>query len=711
MAELPSISYTLVTSPRIAESPSTVDEVTVQDALDTLSAKQDDIDVIGATPAIDNTVLVSGSGKDDLGGGTSVGITSTFDNLQWAFASDYAATESGTATSVGTTTLIDTLATFVTNGVVRGSVIINYDDKSITEVLTVDSETQLTHRPLNNGVANDWTIGDNYTVHNIIQKNLTGGNQVAVDSLGSSISPIYPTAFTQVILTASSSATLQNQEQLESATFIGKEGLGFSIDPINGTDSTTFPYGNSEHPCKTETNLIALEAERPFRNFYLKNSITITTDHSGDPNVWFGDNPISVQLNADPGADLTGNKFQDLNYTGTGFLNVIYWESIILPITGGTTGFIYNCACIGPVAVGSGVLNVVDSWDGNAPGTPVTFDMSVATSKLSTDNFKSGVIKITNLTTAGQYADININNCEVIIDSTCTLDDAITIAGAGKVTNNSTAQIDTSNLFEPFGLDVIYIDTIDGVAGTQHPIGRKLDPVDNLTDATTIATANNAEEFRIRGQVTALQGYSNVDFSGKQEIVDFTAGLSGDSFNLGSQVFTGVTFQNLVLTGDMTGSTNCKFKNCYFLNVTGITGTAEYCGFGGDCSIEGGGYVSATYTVFEGEASISCGATDATTFSFDSVSGYIFIYDMVGANTLVEFNLRGGEVDFDVPIIDGGTGTNTGGRIYSEGYGYSYQTEAELAAFVDEIWGWNLISLRTMAKANQDAILGAEAYP
>jgi len=696
-------------SPRIIKVAAPSVELTVQDMVDTLRSlehqPQAGFDVFS------HEYIVDAAGKEELGGGVQVGITATLRDARLAYEARTTPAETGTATSTGTNILVDTTALFVTNLVEPGALLINFDDRSVATVISITNETTLVHEDLTGGVANDWTIGDNYTVTNETQCNLSGGNVVAVDDVGADLDPIFPTVGTQVVRTASSSATLQNQEQLESATFIGKEGLGFSIDPINGTDSTTFPYGNSEHPCKTETNLIALEAERPFRNFYLKNSITITTDHSGDPNVWFGDNPISVQLNADPGADLTGNKFQDLNYTGTGFLNVIYWESIILPITGGTTGFIYNCACIGPVAVGSGVLNVVDSWDGNAPGTPVTFDMSVTTSKLSTDNFKSGVIKITNLTTAGQYADININNCEVIIDSTCTLDDAITIAGAGKVTNNSTAQIDTSNLFEPFGLDVIYIDTIDGVAGTQHPIGRKLDPVDNLTDATTIATANNAEEFRIRGQVTALQGYSNVDFSGKQEIVDFTAGLSGDSFNLGSQVFTGVTFQNLALTGDMTGSTNCKFKNCYFLNVTGITGTAEYCGFGGDCSIEGGGYVSATYTVFEGEASISCGATDATTFSFDSVSGYIFIYDMVGANTLVEFNLRGGEVDFDVPIIDGGTGTNTGGRIYSEGYGYSYQTEAELAAIVDEIWGWNLISLRTMAKANQDAILGAEAYP
>lgn len=47
-------------------------------------------------------------------------------------------------------------------------------------------------------------LGPTYT-----QCRVSGGNLVALDVNGDDISPIYPTAFTQVLTTASSSATLQ----------------------------------------------------------------------------------------------------------------------------------------------------------------------------------------------------------------------------------------------------------------------------------------------------------------------------------------------------------------------------------------------------------------------------------------------------------------------------------------------------------------------
>ena len=43
-----------------------------------------------------------------------------------------------------------------------------------------------------------------------VQCKVSGGNIVAVNSLNADISPIYPTAFTQVLVTASSSATLSS---------------------------------------------------------------------------------------------------------------------------------------------------------------------------------------------------------------------------------------------------------------------------------------------------------------------------------------------------------------------------------------------------------------------------------------------------------------------------------------------------------------------
>ena len=437
MAELANISYTLVTSPRIAESPSTVDEVTVQDALDTLSAKQDDIDVIGSTPAIDNTVLVSGSGKDDLGGGVSVGITSTFDNLQWAFASDYTATESGTATSTGTTTLIDTAATFITNGVVRGSVIINYDDRSVTEVLTVDSETQITHRVLNNGVANDWTIGDNYTIHNIVQKNLSGGNQVAIDDVGSSISPVYPTAFTQVILTASSSATLQNQEQLEAGLFLGR----VSLDAVSGFSGTGkapngAPIGTQQAPSNNITDTILIAIERGIAVIHVLTSFTLSTDSLIDGYILQGKSPAGTQITVDASADVTNCEFWDCIITGTLDGSNILRECIALDLTvdAGNGDFFQECALNGTITLIGGTQihfwNCNSNFAGSGPTDTAVIDLGGTVGCDLRVSKYTGSMKFINNTDATVKVSTDIQSGRGIIDGTVTAGE-FTIRGSG----------------------------------------------------------------------------------------------------------------------------------------------------------------------------------------------------------------------------------------------------------------------------------------
>lgn len=57
------------------------------------------------------------------------------------------------------------------------------------------------------------------------QCTVSGGNIVAVDSNGETVSPIYPTAFTQVLTSASSSATLQGISATEIANAVWDEPL------------------------------------------------------------------------------------------------------------------------------------------------------------------------------------------------------------------------------------------------------------------------------------------------------------------------------------------------------------------------------------------------------------------------------------------------------------------------------------------------------
>lgn len=200
-----------VAAPAISGGGGGSNEITIQDLHDslksnTLQASEND----DSLESMDDDPLVDSEGKTNLGGGVSVGISATLLNAQIAFEANYTPEQSGTATSGDAlgTSLTDTAALFVSNGVQRGAVIVNFADQSICEVLQVNSESQLDHRVLQQGLNNDWGIGDAYKIWNVVQKEVSGGNIVALDDLDAELTPIFPTAFTQVIRTSSTSATL-----------------------------------------------------------------------------------------------------------------------------------------------------------------------------------------------------------------------------------------------------------------------------------------------------------------------------------------------------------------------------------------------------------------------------------------------------------------------------------------------------------------------
>jgi len=115
-------------SPRIIEVASPSTEITIQDLYDTLRTLE------AAAVSIDDSEIVSGAGKENLGGGVLVGLTITLLNAQLSFEA---------------------------------------------------------------------RIGPSFTLCKV-----SGGNLVAVDSVGADMDAIYPTDYVTVSLALSSSATL-----------------------------------------------------------------------------------------------------------------------------------------------------------------------------------------------------------------------------------------------------------------------------------------------------------------------------------------------------------------------------------------------------------------------------------------------------------------------------------------------------------------------
>lgn len=190
--------------PRLFYIPATEDNIDIQDYYDTLRKKHEyHLNNLWADH------LVEAAGKDFLAAGKAVGVTLTNNNVKAVFLYDPTPTSTGTVTTPDTNgeTLIDTTATFQDDLVTPGAWIMNLTDVSISFVLTVDSQNQITCYPLGGGSDNQWDSNDSYVIYNVKQKRVFGGNFLAKDGNGDSMSPILSTPLTQVIIELSSSPT------------------------------------------------------------------------------------------------------------------------------------------------------------------------------------------------------------------------------------------------------------------------------------------------------------------------------------------------------------------------------------------------------------------------------------------------------------------------------------------------------------------------
>lgn len=193
--------------PRIQTVAAPSTDYMVQDVVDTTRKLED------AFEGMTHPKLIDAAGKEDLGGGLSVAITATLQNNKIEFEARRDPAETGTVTTAevsdsrGRVQLIDAAADFIGANVQPGSFVINFDDRSTTDVRRVVSGTQLECKALVGGIADDFGLGDNYAVFNIVQCEVGGGNLVAVDDNGDPLPAILPSAFTQVVIARSSTGT------------------------------------------------------------------------------------------------------------------------------------------------------------------------------------------------------------------------------------------------------------------------------------------------------------------------------------------------------------------------------------------------------------------------------------------------------------------------------------------------------------------------
>lgn len=127
----------------------------------------------------------------------------------------------------------------------------------------------------------------------------------------------------------------------------------------------------------------------------------------------------------------------------------------------------------------------------------------------------------------------------------------------------------------------VAIDTVSGTSGTTWPTGTATQPVNNLADAITIATAEGIESFTLKGSITLTQAFTQWRFEGLSTSDNSVVQLNSQSVN--DSYFEGCDIQGA-------GSGSVDVFRCHINNVSGVSGHFRHCGLennitlGGDAS-------------------------------------------------------------------------------------------------------------------------------
>lgn len=255
------------------------------------------------------------------------------------------------------------------------------------------------------------------------------------------IEAVVPTtgAFTAAIIglqPVTQGVSEQLTDGVEQITYIGKEGVGVTVSPLTGVDSSEYPQGTREFPCKTETNFDDISINRGLHNIYVMDNITIASDHS-DGHILFGDNPQTVNINCTVASDVSNCKFQDCYITGqmgsTG--GNIIWECIVGSITN-ANGFIYQSTILGPIVV-SDDMSMERCWIApTATNQEFDLDFNGLAKTVIMSQWSAGRVNVKNMV-AGSFLGIAGTGGRLVIDSTSTGGTAV-YGGSILIENNGT---------------------------------------------------------------------------------------------------------------------------------------------------------------------------------------------------------------------------------------------------------------------------------
>ncbi len=390
-------------------------------------------------------------------------------------------------------------------------------------------------------------------------------DQYAVNLIGANSNIADRVNVNQVSVRSANSAGLVQTSEIEYASFNG----GVTINVIDGFAGQAYPIGTAEKPVNNLDDAIFIANLRGFDHLFIRGDLTFVSGDVIDNFVIVGQSVTKTDLVINDLAIVTNCEFRNSTISGT-----LDGGSSINKCNIGTLSYVdgnvVSCVLeLGTITLNGTEASFIDCVSG-VPGilTPIIDFNGTGTAILI--RHYSGGIKFINHTSGNDSVSIDLDSGHIILDSTITSGD-FTVRGVGKLTNNSTGtatvheeMLDSHNLNRSsFSDGSVYFNSSSSESGTVFPLGTPARPINNLSDALSIADENGLNRINFVGSATAtashnLDGIIVIGGSGILNILTLNGCSTSNS-----------GFEKLIIVGDIDGVV--RISDC-FLGKTGVGG-------------------------------------------------------------------------------------------------------------------------------------------
>ncbi len=219
-----------------------------------------------------------------------------------------------------------------------------------------------------------------------------------------------------------------------------------------------------------------------------------------------------------------------------------------------------------------------------------------------------------------------------------------------KIINDGTAYISTTPVGllmrdKNFNNAAVYVDTSSAYTGTAYPKGNQEHPINNITDALTIAAANSLTQIYIKGAVIVPGGLSLANYA-----------LSGHSANSGSIVLgggstVGTSLDNLTVSGTVNG--DIVIRDSFVNGLTDFSGVIYNSALTGS-TITLAGSTGNTVNILDSRSSVAGTGTPTIDFggsghnlSVRGYSGGLTLTNKTGASDSVSMDFVSGHAKLE----------------------------------------------------------------